>query len=86
MHSDTQFILFRKFGQLHARILLHKQDVLVELEQRLNNLDNDETNAFFLSSRRSDENAERLTLLDELEIKLKEYSECINGEYQDSDR
>jgi hypothetical protein len=39
----------------------------------LNALDNNEVNAFFLNSRRSDGNAERHTLLVELESKLAEY-------------
>ena len=55
------------------RVLLHKQDIIGELEQRLNALDSEETNAFFLNSRREDQNAERLSLLAELESKLLEY-------------
>lgn len=78
LHSDSKFILFRRFGHLHARVLLHKQDALVELEQKLNDLDLTDTNAFLLTSRRSDDNAARLALLDELDIKLKEYGKVIN--------
>lgn len=55
------------------RVLLHKQDVISELEQRLNALDNEETNAFFLSSRRKDQNTGRLSVLADLESKLLEY-------------
>lgn len=65
--------MFRRFGQLHARVLLHKQDAISQLEQRLNGLDNEETNAFFLNSGRGDQNAARLALLAEIESTLLEY-------------
>lgn len=54
-------------------MLLHKQDVVTELEQRLNAVDNEEANAFFLNSRRNDQNTERLSILAELESKLLDY-------------
>ena len=73
LQSDRKFVVFRRFGQLHARVLLHKQDVITELEQRLNSFDDEETNAFFLNSRREDKNAERLLILTNLESKLQEY-------------
>lgn len=70
---------------MHARLLLHKQDALIELEQRLNDLDNNDTNAFSLNSRRSDDNTVRLALLDELEIKLKDYGKVTHIEGLPSD-
>ena len=73
MQSDTNFVLFRRFGYLHARLLLHKQDVLIGLEQELNNLDDNDTNAFSLNSRRTDQNTARHNVLTELEPKLIEY-------------
>lgn len=73
LQSDRNFILFRRFGQLHARVLLHKQDIICELEQRLNRLDNEEANSFFLNSRRNDQNAERRSLLADIESKLLDY-------------
>ncbi|KAB8289845.1 hypothetical protein EYC80_010477 [Monilinia laxa] len=37
--SDEQFMLYRRFGHLQARILLNKQDELRELEFQLNHID-----------------------------------------------
>ena len=79
LHSDNQFILFRRFGHLHARILLHKQDALTELEQRLTDLDTNDANQFFLNSRRSDRNTARISLLDEIDTKLKEYGKVAHS-------
>ena len=73
MHSDREFILFRRFGYLHVRVLLHKQDAIIELEHRLQRLDDSESNAFFLSSRRQDGNLDRQSLIAELESRLLEY-------------
>ena len=45
MNSDMSFALFRRFGRLHSRLLLHKQDQLRELEEELNLLEKeDKTN------------------------------------------
>ena len=73
MQSDKKFILFRRFGNIHVRLLLHKQDDISMLEKKLDELDNNDTNAFFLNSRRADQNAERHAVLTELESKIKEY-------------
>ncbi|KAL9063345.1 MAG: hypothetical protein Q9161_009519 [Pseudevernia consocians] len=61
------------------------QDVLIELEQQLTDLDNNEINAFFLNSRRSDENTARLALLSEIEVKLKEYGRVTDVDIQPAD-
>src|SRR5256885_335977 len=37
--SDNDFFFLRRFGTLHARVLLSLQDQLVELEQRLKDLE-----------------------------------------------
>ena len=73
MHSDKDFVLFRRFGQLHARILLHKQDTIIGLEQELNTLDSTDNNAFALQSRSSDGNSARHAILAKLDGMLKEY-------------
>ena len=73
MQSDKDFVLFRRFGQLHARILLHKQDSIIALEQELNYLDTTDNNAFSLQSRRSDGNSARHEILAKLDGMLKEY-------------
>lgn len=38
--SDDQFSVYRRFGYLHSRLLLYKQDELRELEERLQTMDN----------------------------------------------
>lgn len=71
--------MFRFFGRLHTRLLLHKQDQLVELEQRLDALDNEQskTNPYpLVTTRHRDGNAEREVILEDVEKKLKEYSPC----------
>lgn len=73
MNSDEAFLMFRRFGHLHNRLLLQQQDELVELEDRLNQIDSVETNAFNLCSRRADRNIERSQLLEEMRRKLREY-------------
>lgn len=40
--SDVDTVLFRRFGNLHARSLLHKQVELTELEAQLDKLDKDD--------------------------------------------
>lgn len=70
--------MFRRFGRLHARVLLYKQDELVEIENRLAQLDGDENTEFFLCTRRQDRNSERQALVLEAERKLEEYSKNIS--------
>jgi len=71
--SDKNFALFRRFGELHARILLHKQDELIAMEQRLQDLDAEEKTPYNLNSRREDKNLARKALLAEVEAKLPAY-------------
>lgn len=74
INSDLDFMLFRGFGQLHARVLLQKQDEITEIEQQLNELDKIEANAFSLRSRRMDTSVERRKLVADAEQKLLDYS------------
>ena len=39
MDSDENFMIYRRFGFLHSRVLLNKQDELRLLEERLDDLD-----------------------------------------------
>jgi hypothetical protein len=75
--SDENFLLYRRFGYLQARVLLNKQDQLRELEMTLDALD-----AFDakhapegLRSREKDEatSDKRRDLLGRIEQKYKEY-------------
>ena len=75
MNSDKNFVLLRRFGGLHARVLLHKQDELIEMENKLNELDNEEKTFYYLSSRRDDLNFARKNLLTEIERKMADYGD-----------
>ena len=59
LDSDDAFMIYRRFGFLHARLLLYKQDELRELEEDLRALDlrdsKDETKKRYLKSRRKDD-------------------------------
>ena len=60
MDSDENFMIYRRFGFLHSRILLNKQDELREIEERLDDLDGidsggSKASALCLQSRRKDE-------------------------------
>jgi len=65
--------VFCRFSKLRARIILRKQDTLSVLEQQLETLDRQETTALFLASNRLDSNAERQTVLDNIETALQDY-------------
>ncbi|KAI0096923.1 hypothetical protein GGR51DRAFT_542330 [Nemania sp. FL0031] len=84
--SERKFVMFRHFGRLHARLLLHKQDQLAEIESRLEHLDQEESTEFFLACRRQDPSHERRALLNEAEKKLREYDELIVAYYQNIER
>lgn len=73
MNSDNNFVLLRRFGCLRARILLYKQDELIELENRMNSLDFAEKTSFYLSSRKEDRNFARKKLLLEIDQKMTDY-------------
>jgi hypothetical protein len=76
--SDNSFLIFRHFGVLNARVLLHLQDQIVCLEERLDALDSthsartapDVHNGSF----RYEKVPERTQILEEIHEKLKEYS------------
>lgn len=63
-------MVFRRFGQLHTRLLLHLQDEIAEIEQNLKDLDNKECNFYNLTTRRWDQNNDRKLLLQRLESRL----------------
>jgi hypothetical protein len=60
LDSDENFMIYRRFGYLHARMLLRLQDQLRVLESRLDDCDNDDASGDreerrLLMSRDSDE-------------------------------
>ena len=77
---DPNFRIYRKFGWLHNRVLLHIQDELQKLEQELEGVDNWEAKSgdmVKLASRRADKNTARSELIAAIKEKLDEYG--VNG-------
>ena len=68
-----RFFLCRRFNKLRARLLLLKQDRLSMLEQRLDQVDQQETSPLFLGMSRCDRNTDRLCLLSDIESCLADY-------------
>ncbi|KAI1415017.1 hypothetical protein F5Y13DRAFT_197018 [Hypoxylon sp. FL1857] len=84
--SERNFAIFRCFGRLHARLLLHKQDELVEIENRLEQIDLEEQTEYFLACRRQDPSDERRELFGKAEKKLAEYNELLACYYRNIER
>ena len=78
---DPNLLIYRKFAWLHNRLLLHKQDEIYELEQRLERLDDSDAKRDHrrLKSRQRDEctdpDSGRKELLKEIDEKLESYRE-----------
>lgn len=79
--SDENFMQYRRFGFLQARLLLYKQDELRVLESRLDHLDGcDETRQpDILRSREKDDgvSGKRKVLIAEINDKFKEYGKMF---------
>lgn len=85
LDSDENFMMYRRFGYLHARILLNKQDEIKEIERELDEMDEDDKvesdeSRAGLKSRIDDESRtlpegrkSRKKLLREAEVLVKEY-------------
>ncbi|KAM7216771.1 hypothetical protein V8F06_007881 [Rhypophila decipiens] len=88
INSDRDFVMFRSFGALHARILLHKQDELIELESNIEEVDQQENTEYFLATRREDRNERRRLLLLQAEQRLYEYilDKLLESYYKNIDR
>lgn len=91
--SDDNFMIYRRFGYIHARLLLHFQDELRELEKKLYDMDlrdgiGSEKSRACLQSREIDEERDldasqgsRGELLEKIEHKALQYgtsSVCIS--------
>ncbi|KAF8543351.1 hypothetical protein BDD12DRAFT_234760 [Trichophaea hybrida] len=73
INADPTFAIFRRFGTLRARSLLHKQAELCDLEAKLATIDMAETRQVYLSSWRLDGNEQRKDLVRSIDEKLAEY-------------
>lgn len=82
--SDESFMIYRRFGYIHSRLLLNKQDELRELEASLKNMDlidaDSDEGKLCLQSRDLDENREKIPglesrreLLERIERKTLQY-------------
>lgn len=85
--SDKDFFIFRRFNTLSARSLLYLQDELIELEDKLLEIDLRESRSggqvelWNCHSRREDSNQQRKTLMVEAREKLREYRKHDHGEF-----
>jgi hypothetical protein len=84
LNSDPNFPVYRRFGTLHHRVILHRQQELAKLERRLNDLDKKDANdyPYRLQSLEWDhedadalnqECSEREKLIEEIDERLKHY-------------
>jgi len=77
LDSDENFMLYRRFGFLQARILLYKQDELRELEEELGDMDDRDaqTRARKLKSRERDDadSEDRKILIGKITTAFNEY-------------
>jgi hypothetical protein len=77
LDSDQNFLLYRQFGYLQSRLLLYKQDELSELESKLDDLDeavaNEDPALNFSLRKQGARIGERIKLLQQTELKFKEY-------------
>ncbi|KAF8856191.1 hypothetical protein BDZ45DRAFT_654497 [Acephala macrosclerotiorum] len=83
LDCDENFMLYRRFGFLQSRLLLHKQDQLRELEKDLDRMDKYDQieNPSLLRSREKDDavNGSREKLLCKVEDKFKEYAQLLTA-------
>ncbi|KAJ4413016.1 hypothetical protein N0V82_008604 [Gnomoniopsis sp. IMI 355080] len=71
------FQVFRRFSHVRTRLLLLKQDRIVELEERLNDIDRDETKEVFHATRRGDRNEDRKAVVEELDKQLESFDNLM---------
>lgn len=79
-NSDDNFLMCRRFGYLHSRVLLYRQDELSQLENRLLQIDkfDQKDNPEVLKSRMLDDNDDdpefsRKVLFQKIDEKLRDY-------------
>lgn len=79
MNCDDNFLMCRRFGFLHDRVLLYRQDELTQLERELvemDSLDEKEDPLSLISRKRDDAREFEITrkgLIDKIDSKLKQY-------------
>jgi len=73
LNIDSSFTVIRRFDHLHLRLLLEKQAHLGELERRLMTCDDEEKVQAYASSCKKDGNVERRRLIEELQVRIRDY-------------
>lgn len=87
VNSDENFLLCRRYGLLHARVMLYRQDELRYLEKELLELDQEdaEVDPRSLKNRQRDDARDgqrRRNLIQRIDDKLKEYGKHKHTFYQ----
>ncbi|KAI1736298.1 hypothetical protein F4680DRAFT_452081 [Xylaria scruposa] len=73
--SHPTLFVFRRFAAIRARMILHKQDRISQLEKQLQQVDRDEARPIQLSSYRRDANPERQALFEQLDAAITQYDD-----------
>jgi hypothetical protein len=80
--SDNDFLIFRRFGSLNARLLLYLQDQIAVLEEKLGKLEEqhmlEEAKDIHHGSFRQEALPERTELLEAIHKKVRDYSKRIS--------
>jgi hypothetical protein len=79
--SHESFFVARRFLNVRARLLLLKQNRVVELESKLHKIDRDEDRPLFLGSSQRDENKDRAKVLVELDEALEDLGKMSLASY-----
>lgn len=79
-NSDQNFTVYRRFGTLRSRLILHRQFELATLEKKLLELDkrDEQTNRYRITSLKDDRNdhkSARTVLIDDIDRRLEHYGE-----------
>ncbi|KAI0383371.1 hypothetical protein F5Y04DRAFT_33591 [Hypomontagnella monticulosa] len=75
LSTHKPYFICRRFDKIRSRLLLLKQDRLSMLEERLERVDQQEKSPLFLGKSRYDKNADRISLLSEIESCLADYDQ-----------
>jgi hypothetical protein len=73
LNLDPNFTIFKRFDNLHIRVLLEQQARLAGLEQQLEQCDDDEVIDLNLYSCRHDQNQTRRSILQQIKSELVDY-------------
>jgi hypothetical protein len=79
--SDNDFLIFRRFGAINARLLLYLQDEIAVLEEELEELEADcmakNAEDIHNGSFRQEALPERTEMLEALNVKVRQYSKWV---------